>query len=113
MSRSNPGYSVIASIFWRRKIHATLRAPQDLLDTEHCWCDGWTRVLEDPINGFDIEVVHRAGIKQQASDALSSLPTNGSGHTTLEDDIPVTAVARSIKRALNSPCIDAADGFHS
>lgn len=51
---------------------------------------------------FVFEVVRRVGSKHQAADGTYGLPTNGSNHTVVENDIPVTVVARSNMQAFNS-----------
>lgn len=46
---------------------------------------------------FDFEVVQKSGIKCQAANVRSRLPTNGSNRAVLEDDIQIMAVTRSSK----------------
>lgn len=40
------------------------------------------------LSEFEFDVVHRARITHQASEALSRLLTSGEGNTSLEDDLP-------------------------
>lgn len=62
---------------------------------------------------FDFEIIHRAGIKNQAANALSRLPMNGSDCTLLEDNISIMVVTWSNMEALNSQSNDAADVSHA
>lgn len=62
---------------------------------------------------LDFEIVYGAGIKHQAANTLSSLPTNGSHGTALEKEISVMVFTLSNKRALNFPIIAAADALAS
>ena len=40
---------------------------------------------------FEYDIVHRPGVKHQAADALSRLPTTGTDQTDLDDEIPTVA----------------------
>lgn len=54
--------------------------------------------------------MHRAGVKHQAADALSRLPTTGADTTTLEDDLPLMAVQKMDSGASAVHFIDAQEG---
>lgn len=41
---------------------------------------------------FHIDAVHRAGVRHQAADALSRVPSDGTNKTQLEDDLPVMVI---------------------
>lgn len=56
------------------------------------------------------EIVYGARIKHQPSYPFSRQPTNGSDHTTLEDDFRITAFTQSNKKVLYCPGDDAAGG---
>lgn len=43
---------------------------------------------------YAFNIIHRAGVKHQASDALSKLRTSRVGNTELEDKIPVIVAPR-------------------
>lgn len=62
---------------------------------------------------FNFEIIHRAGIKNQAADALSWLTENGLDRISHEDDIPFMAFIRSNKHAFNSPTIDGEYSTHA
>lgn len=40
---------------------------------------------------FEINIIHRAGVKHEAADALSRLKTVGKDHAPLEEEVPVFA----------------------
>lgn len=98
-----------------------LKSPTLTLDTDH-HAPRWILNLTDATGELvrwrlrvidpDFQNVHRAGIKHQAADAFSCLPTNGSFRTLLEDDIPASAVTQANKQALNPLMIDKAEGSH-
>lgn len=62
---------------------------------------------------FDLQIFHRAGIKHQAVNTLSRLPTNGSDRTLIEDDISVMVITWLNKQALISSIVDAANVSHA
>lgn len=62
---------------------------------------------------FDFGIVNRAGIKHQAADALSRLPTNCSDRTILASDTPVMVATRLNKQFLSSLSFNAADDSHA
>lgn len=41
------------------------------------------------LSELELDVVHRAGVKHQAAEALSRLPFSGDDETTIEDEIPL------------------------
>ena len=60
---------------------------------------------------FDYSVEFRPGIKNQAPDALSRLPTDGTDKTPLKDDIPVLAIniTKDQERSIEDMCDDELD----
>ena len=76
--------------FTLRTDHDSLRWIMNLSDASGR-LQRWRLRLAD----FEYDVVHRAGIKHQAADALSRMPTDGSDQTPLDDAIPTLAVEAS------------------
>lgn len=44
------------------------------------------------LSEFDLDVIHRAGVKHQAVDRLFRLPTTGEDHIVLKDSLPILSI---------------------
>lgn len=113
MSSSSQGYSVITSIFRKRKIyvmHGLRRIPMILKRADVTGKLGHWELNKMEL-GF--KIVRRARSKHNGVNELSGLPANGSGYSTLEDDVPVIVTIRKSKQAFNSQKPDAAEGSHA
>lgn len=73
--------------FTIRTDHDSLRSILNIIDAT-----GRLARWELRLSEFEYDAVHRAGIKNQAADALYRLPTTGHDITPLDDDIPVALV---------------------
>lgn len=51
---------------------------------------------------FEFDIVHSAGIKHEAADAISSLPTDGADNIKLNDDILVLAITTKTTKTTNT-----------
>lgn len=69
------------------KDHGSLKRILNLTDST-CRLARW-RIR---ISKFELNLVHRVGVKHPAADALCHLPTTGEDQTTLEDDLSVLAI---------------------
>ena len=76
--------------FTLRTDHHSLRWIMNLADASGR-LQRWRLRLAD----FEYDIVHRAGVKHQAADALSRLPTNGTDQHPLDDGIPTLAIGDS------------------
>lgn len=110
MSRSRLGHYVIHS-YWEgarityRTDHEAFGWIRSTADETVNLARWWLRLVKR-----DFEIVHRAWIKHQAPDALSTLPTNRSNRTIYEDDIAIMSATRSSKLELISPTENTKDG---
>ena len=51
---------------------------------------------------YEFDVVHRAGVKHQAADALSRLPTDGEDKAPLDDEIPVLVIQHDDEQTVST-----------
>lgn len=70
-----------------RTDHGCFKWILNLADTSVRWAR-WRLCLPE----FEFNVLHRAGVKHQAVDALSRMPTGGADTTPIEDEIPITVI---------------------
>lgn len=65
------------------------------MDLKFNTLDRKVRKLATKNSKIRLDVIHRAGIKHQATDALSPPKTTGEDETPIKDEIPVLSVTPS------------------
>lgn len=92
MSRDNVVPTNITVIFGRDPVHHPNRPRLSQVDTKLSRRNGKLARWRPRLSEFELDVIHRAGIKYHAADVLSRTPTEIAETTSIDDEIPVSVI---------------------